>query len=139
MKTLTFAMIKPDAVAAEQIGGILSFTKGHFTIVDMVLLHLSKSCAEEFYAEHKGKPFYAKLIEFTISGPVVCLVLEAENVVDKWRELMGATNPKDAGSWTIRHRYGEGMPNNAVHGSASDTDALREMALFYEWVAELHG
>ena len=141
MKTRTFAMIKPDAVAAHQTGNILCFIEGEkppqIIIVEMAMLSLSGGLAAAFYSAHEGKPFYEKLIEFTISGPLVGLVLEGENVVEEWRKLIGATNPEEAAFNTIRHCIGKGMPNNAVHGSDSLEAAEVEIQQFHCWLSWL--
>ena len=114
----TLSIIKPDAVAKNVIGEIYSrFEKAGLSIVAAKMLRLSREQAEGFYAEHKGRPFFPALIEFMTSGPVTVQVLEGENAVLKNRELMGATNPKNAEPGTIRADFADSIDANAVHGS----------------------
>ena len=114
----TFSIIKPDAVARNVIGEIVSrFEKNGLQVVASKMLHLSKEQAEGFYAVHKERPFYNDLVSFMISGPVVVQVLEGENAISKNRELMGATNPADADPGTIRADFAKTVDENAVHGS----------------------
>lgn len=128
----TLSIIKPDAVAKNVIGEIVSrFEKAGLQIVAQRMMHLSKEKAGGFYAEHEGRPFYESLVEFMTSGPVVVQVLEGENAVAANRELMGATNPAEAASGTIRADFADGMPNNAAHGSDSATSAAREISYFF--------
>ena len=128
----TLSIIKPDAVTKNVIGEIYSrFEKNGLRIVAAKMLQLSREQAEGFYAEHKGRPFFPALIEFMTSGPVVVQVLEGEGAVAKNRELMGATNPKEAASGTIRADFAESIDANAVHGSDSTTSAAREVAYFF--------
>jgi nucleoside-diphosphate kinase len=128
----TFSIIKPDAVAKNLIGKIYSrFESNGLSIVAAKMLRLSREQAEGFYAEHKGRPFFPALIEFMTSGPVTVQVLEGENAVLKNRELMGATNPKEAAAGTIRADFAESIDANAVHGSDSPTSAAREIAYFF--------
>jgi nucleoside-diphosphate kinase len=128
----TLSIIKPDAVAKNVIGEIVSrFEKAGLKIVAMQLKQLSKEEAEGFYAEHKERPFFADLVAFMTSGPVVVQVLEGENAILANRELMGATNPKDAAEGTIRRDFAESIDANAVHGSDSATSAEREIAYFF--------
>ncbi len=128
----TLSIIKPDAVAKNVIGEIVSrFEKAGLKIVAMQLKQLSKEEAEGFYAEHKERPFFADLVAFMTSGPVVVQVLEGENAILANRELMGATNPKDAAEGTIRRDLAESIDANAVHGSDSATSAEREIAYFF--------
>lgn len=129
----TLSIIKPDAVAKGVIGKILSrFEQAKLNIVATKMLHLSDEQAGGFYAEHKERPFYKKLIDFMTSGPVVVSVLEGENAVALNRELMGATNPRDAAEGTIRADFAETIDENAVHGSDSAVSAEREVAYFFE-------
>lgn len=132
---LTFAMIKPDAVRLRFFGSIISKIESltDLSIVELMLMRLTEAQVRQFYAEHDGKPFFEPLVEFSTSGPFVCIVLKGENAVDRWRELMGATNPQQAKPGTLRHEFGFGMPNNAVHGSDSEQSAEREIALFRSW------
>ncbi len=128
----TLSIIKPDAVAKNVIGEIVSrFEKAGLKLVAMQLKQLTKAEAEGFYAEHKERPFFADLVAFMTSGPVVVQVLEGENAILANRELMGATNPKDAAEGTIRRDFAESIDANAVHGSDSATSAEREIAYFF--------
>lgn len=128
----TLSIIKPDAVAKNVIGEIYSrFEKAGLSIVAAKMLRLSREQAEGFYAEHKGRPFFPALIEFMTSGPVTVQVLEGENAVLKNRELMGATNPKNAEPGTIRADFADSIDANAVHGSDATTSAAREIAYFF--------
>lgn len=128
----TLSIIKPDAVAKNVIGEIYSrFEKAGLKIVAARMIHLSPLQAEGFYAEHRERPFFRDLVDFMISGPVVVQVLEGENAVAKNRELMGATNPKEAAPGTIRADFAETIDANAVHGSDSATSAAREVAYFF--------
>ena len=128
----TLSIIKPDAVAKNVIGQIYSrFENAGLKIVAAKMLHLSEEKAGGFYAEHKERPFFADLVGFMTSGPVVVQVLEGENAVTLNRELMGATNPKEADAGTIRADFAESIDANAVHGSDSTTSAAREVAYFF--------
>ncbi|KDE39580.1 MAG: nucleoside-diphosphate kinase [Nitrincola lacisaponensis] len=128
----TLSIIKPDAVAKNVIGEIVSrFEKAGLKVVAMQMKQLSKEEAEGFYAEHKERPFFADLVAFMTSGPVVVQVLEGENAVLLNRELMGATNPKEAAEGTIRRDFASSIDANAVHGSDSTTSAAREIAYFF--------
>lgn len=129
----TLSIIKPDAVAKNAIGQIVSrFEAAGLRVVAMKMLHLSNELAGGFYAEHKERPFYGDLVGFMTSGPVVVQVLEGENAIAKNRELMGATNPKEAAAGTIRADFAESIDANAVHGSDSAESAAREVAYFFE-------
>ena len=128
----TLSIIKPDAVAKNVIGEILSrFEKAGLKVVAMQMKQLSKEEAEGFYAEHKERPFFADLVAFMTSGPVVVQVLEGENAILLNRELMGATNPKEAAEGTIRRDFATSIDANAVHGSDSATSAAREIEYFF--------
>ena len=128
----TLSIVKPDAVAKNVIGEIYSrFEKAGLRIVGAKMLRLSREQAEGFYAEHKGRPFFPALVEFMTSGPVTVQVLEGEGAVSKNRELMGATNPKEAEAGTIRADFAESIDANAVHGSDSTESAAREIAFFF--------
>lgn len=128
----TLSIIKPDAVAKNVIGEIYSrFEKAGLKIVAAKMLQLNDESAGGFYAEHQGKGFYADLIEFMTSGPVCVQVLEGENAVMLNRELMGATNPAEAESGTIRADFAVSIDANAVHGSDSTTSAAREVSYFF--------
>ena len=128
----TFSIIKPDAVAKNVIGEIVSrFEKNGLKIVASKMLHLSKEQAEGFYAVHKERPFYNDLVSFMISGPVVVQVLEGENAISKNRELMGATNPAEADPGTIRADFATTVDENAVHGSDAPETAAEEIRFFF--------
>jgi nucleoside-diphosphate kinase len=131
-------MIKPDAVRMKMVGSILAFVEKAVTIklVEMRMIRLTEPQVRQFYAEHDGKPFFWPLVDFTLSGPVVCMVLEGDDVVQWWRRAIGNTNPQKAEPGTVRHMCGMGQPNNAVHGSDSPESAAREIAMFRSWVAE---
>lgn len=129
----TLSIIKPDAVAKNVIGEIMArFEQADLNIVAAKMLHLSKEQAEGFYAEHKERPFFAGLVEFMTSGPVVVQVLEGENAIVKNRTLMGATNPQEAEAGTIRADFAQSIDANAVHGSDSPASAEREVAYFFD-------
>ena len=128
----TFSIIKPDAVAKNVIGEIVSrFEKNGLRIVASKMLQLTKEQAEGFYAEHKERVFFNDLVSFMTSGPVIVQVLEGENAVLKNRELMGATNPKEAAPGTIRADFAVSIDENAVHGSDAPESAAREIAYFF--------
>ncbi|UVK87423.1 nucleoside-diphosphate kinase [Pseudomonas sp. B21-051] len=128
----TFSIIKPDAVAKNVIGEITTrFEKAGLRVVASKLKQLSKAEAEGFYAEHKERGFFGDLVAFMISGPVVVQVLEGENAIARNRELMGATNPKEAAAGTIRADFAESIDANAVHGSDSEAAAAREISYFF--------
>jgi nucleoside-diphosphate kinase len=128
----TFSIIKPDAVAKNVIGQIYSrFEANGLQIVAAKMLHLTKEQAEGFYAEHSERGFFNDLIAFMISGPVIMQVLEGENAVLAHREIMGATNPKDAAAGTIRADFASSIDENAVHGSDALDTAAREIAYFF--------
>tara|TARA_B100001142_G_scaffold52906_1_gene50876 strand:+ start:3136 stop:3582 length:447 start_codon:yes stop_codon:yes gene_type:complete len=128
----TLSIIKPDAVAKNVIGEIYSrFEKAGLKIVAAKMLQLNEDSAGGFYAEHQGKGFYSDLIEFMTSGPVFVQVLEGENAVLLNRELMGATNPIEAESGTIRADFAISIDANAVHGSDSTSSAAREVGYFF--------
>jgi len=128
----TFSIIKPDAVAKNVIGKIVSrFESNGLKIVEMQLKQLTREEAEGFYAEHKERPFFGDLVEFMTSGPVVVKVLEGENAIALNRELMGATNPQEAAEGTIRRDFAQSIDANAVHGSDSPASAEREIAYFF--------
>jgi nucleoside-diphosphate kinase len=128
----TFSIIKPDAVAKNVIGQIYSrFEANGLQIIAAKMLHLTKAQAEGFYAEHSERGFFNDLIAFMISGPVIMQVLEGENAVLKHRDIMGATNPKDAAAGTIRADFANSIDENAVHGSDALETAAREIAYFF--------
>ncbi len=133
----TFTMIKPDAVEAGNIGNILQMiTDAGFSIKAMKLTQLTTEQAQEFYAVHNERPFYGELVEYMTSGPIVAAILEKENAVVDFRELIGATDPSEAKEGTIRKTYAESKGRNAVHGSDSDENANIECN-FHFGVAEL--
>ncbi len=132
MRERTLSIIKPDAVAKNVIGEILSrFERAGLTIVGMKMLKLSREQAEGFYAVHKDKPFFADLVQYMISRPIVVQVLEGENAIAKNREIMGATDPKKAAPGTIRADFGTSIEANAVHGSDGPETAAIEIAYFF--------
>lgn len=128
----TFAMIKPDAVAAQNSGKIIDMIESSgFTILEMRKMKLSKNKAEEFYAVHKERPFFGELVSFVTSGPVIVLALERENAVKAWRDLMGATDSRKAEKGTIRNLFGTDIGSNAAHGSDAPETAQQELKLFF--------
>ena len=128
----TLSIIKPDAVAKNVIGKIVDrFESNGLKIAAMKKVQLSQADAEAFYAVHASRPFFGDLVKFMISGPVVVMVLEGENAVAKNRELMGATNPKEAAKGTIRADFAESIDANAVHGSESLENAKIEIDFFF--------
>lgn len=129
---LTFTMIKPTAFKNNHAGAILKMINEEgFIIKAMKLTKLTPTQAGEFYAVHKGKPFYDSLMEFMSSGPIVAVLLEKENAVEAFRSFIGATNPENAEEGTIRKLYGTNLQQNAVHGSDSDENALVEAKFFF--------
>ena len=128
----TFAIIKPDAFRAGNAGKILAriYAEG-FRVVGMKKLWLSKKEAEGFYYVHKERPFFGDLTDFMSSGPCIVMVLEAEGAIKKWRDLMGATNPKDAAEGTLRKEFGASIDNNATHGSDAPETAAFEIGYFF--------
>ncbi len=123
----TFTMIKPDAVKAGHIGAILDkICAAGFKIVAMKYTKLSAEKAGEFYAVHKERPFYGELVEFMSSGPIVAAILEKDNAIADYRELIGATNPAEAAEGTIRKMFAKSIGENAVHGADSDENARIE-------------
>ena len=127
MSNLTFTMIKPEAVEAGNTGAILNkIESSGFRIVAMKKVALSKEKAGEFYEVHKERPFYSELVDYMSSGPIIAAILEKDNAVADFRELIGATDPSEAKPGTIRHEYAESKGKNAVHGSDSDDNAQIE-------------
>lgn len=128
----TFAMIKPDAVAAGHTGGILSMAaEAGFRIRGLKMSRISKQQAEAFYAVHAARPFYPGLVTFMTEGQVVVMVLERENAIKHWRDTMGATNPEKAEVGTIRKKYAADIERNAVHGSDAPETAAIEIPFFF--------
>ena len=128
----TLSIIKPDAVGQNAIGAILSrFEEAGLRVKAMKMVRLDREQAKAFYAVHADKPFYDDLVAFMTSGPVVVSILEGENAISRNRELMGATDPKEAEPGTIRADYAETIDANAVHGSDSPETAAREVAFFF--------
>ena len=130
----TYFMIKPEIVAADdqKIGAILSIVNAAgFRVTGLRMLRLDRSLVEDFYVEHKERPFYGDLCDYINSGPVVAIRLERENAVAALRELIGATNPAEAAIGTIRDLFGASLQNNAVHASANTGDAARELGLIF--------
>ena len=127
MSNITFTMIKPEAVKAGNTGAILNkIESSGFRIVAMKKVLLSKERAGEFYSVHKERPFYSELVDYMSSGPIIAAILEKDNAVADFRELIGATDPSEAKPGTIRHEYAESKGKNAVHGSDSDDNAQIE-------------
>ncbi len=128
----TLALIKPDAVAAGRVGEILMAVEGSgLRIRALQMLRLSPAQARGFYAVHREKPFFPALVEFMTSGPIVAIVLEGEDAIVRWREIMGATDPAKAAPGTLRARFGTDVTRNAVHGSDAPETAAAEMAYMF--------
>jgi nucleoside-diphosphate kinase len=129
----TLSIIKPDQVKKDNIGAIISrFEEQGLYPVALKMVHLDDELAGGFYAEHKERPFFGELVSFMTSGPVVIQVLEGENAIAKNREIMGATNPKEAAAGTIRADFADSIDANAVHGSDSPAAAEREISYFFQ-------
>ena len=127
MGNITFTMIKPEAVEANNIGGIIRMIEDDgFRIVALKKVQLSKQRAGEFYSVHKERPFYQELVDYMSGGPIIAAILEKDNAVADFRELIGATNPEDAAEGTIRKIYATSLAENAIHGSDSDDNAKIE-------------
>ena len=132
MGNITFTMIKPEAVAANNIGGILNMIEeGGFRIVAMKLTQMTSDDAKAFYAVHSERPFFGELVEYMTRGPIVAAILEKNNAMEDFRTLIGATNPADAAEGTIRKLYAASIGENAVHGSDSDENAAIEGAFHF--------
>jgi nucleoside-diphosphate kinase len=130
--SLTLAILKPDAVSSKKAGKILAHLEGAgFAVKALKLVSLSKEQAGEFYAVHRERGFYAELVEFMTSGPVIPMVLEASDAVAKLRATIGATDPAEAAPGTVRKLYAESKGRNAIHASDSDENAAREIAFFF--------
>ncbi|MBM4304650.1 MAG: nucleoside-diphosphate kinase [Deltaproteobacteria bacterium] len=129
----TFAIIKPNAVKKSCVGKILAMAEDNgLKVVAARMQHLSTKEAEGFYAEHNQRPFFGSLVQFMTSGPVLLLAFEGENAVEKWRKLMGATDPAKAAPGTIRKLFGDSIEANGTHGSESLPAAQRELAFFFD-------
>ncbi len=129
----TFSIIKPDATRRNITGKIISkFEEGGLRVVASKRIHMTRAQAEGFYAVHKERPFFGELVEFMMSGPVVVQVLEGENAIARNREIMGATNPKDAAPGTIRAEFAESIGENSVHGSDGPDTAAQEITFFFK-------
>lgn len=129
---LTFAMIKPDAVTAKNSGKIIDMIEHNgFEIVRMQKVIIAADLAQEFYAEHKEKPFFGELVEFVVSAPVIIMALHKEDAINDWRKLIGATDPAKADAGTVRNLYGSNIGNNAVHGSLDSASAATELEMFF--------
>lgn len=132
-KESTLSIIKPDAVTKSVIGQIYTrFENAGLNIIAAKMAQLTREQAESFYEIHRARPFFKDLVEFMISGPVMIQVLQGENAVVKNRDIMGATNPKEAAPGTIRADFADSIDANAVHGSDSLDNAAREIAFFFE-------
>ncbi len=129
----TFAMVKPDGVQKGLVGEIISrFEKKGLKMVALKIMKITPELAEKHYGEHKGKPFFADLVNFITSGPVAAMVLEGENVIPTVRTMMGATNPQDAAPGTVRGDFALTIDENIIHGSDSPESAMREIGLFFK-------
>ena len=129
---ITFTMIKPDAFGAGHSGKIIDkILEAGFSIKAMKMVHLSQSQASKFYAIHQERPFFASLVTFMTSGPIIAAILEKDNAVTSYRQFIGATNPAEAAEGTIRKQFATSVQQNAVHGSDSDENALIEGKFFF--------
>ena len=138
MVETTFAIIKPDAVAAGHTQAIIDMIKDNgFIILDQQSMVMSDAQARRLYDVHKARSFFGEMLEFITSGPVVLLALQRENAVKAWRDLMGATNPAEAAQGTVRKLYGTSIGNNAAHGSDSVENARQELGIFFPELAFL--
>jgi nucleoside-diphosphate kinase len=132
MSERTFAIIKPDAVAAGNSGAILALIeKNGFKILGLKKIRLSQAQAEAFYGVHRERPFFGSLVTFMTEGPVIVLAMEREDAVAKWRELMGATNPANAAEGTVRKLYAQSIERNSAHGSDAPETAAVEIPFFF--------
>ena len=128
----TFGIVKPNSVKKNHIGKILTIAEDNgLKIVRLQMKSLAKKEAEEFYAEHRERPFYQSLCSFMTSGPVVLVAFECPGAVEKWRKIMGATDPAKAAPGTIRKLFADSVEANSVHGSANPGDAARELKFFF--------
>ncbi|NLX73933.1 MAG: nucleoside-diphosphate kinase [Bacteroidales bacterium] len=136
---ITLTMIKPYAVKQHHVGDILAdIEKAGFVIRALKMIQLPREKVELFYAEHKGKHFFSNLVDFMSSGPIVAALLQKENAVKDFRELIGATDPSEAADGTIRKKYATDRTRNAIHGSDSDESALRESRFFFSMIEEFY-
>jgi nucleoside-diphosphate kinase len=132
LSKVTFAMIKPDAVAKKNSGKIIDMIEHNgFEIVRLQKVMISLELAEEFYSVHKDKPFFEELVTFVTSAPVIIMALYKDNAINEWRTLIGATDPAKAETGTIRQLFGTSISNNVVHGSDSAENATEELSLFF--------
>ena len=128
----TFTMVKPDGVRKKVVGEVVKrYEQAGLTVVALRMMRLPREKAEELYSIHKGKPFYDELVDFIMSGPVVPMVIEGDSAVNRVREIMGATNPKEAAPGTIRADFAEEISENIVHGADSVDSANREIPIFF--------
>ena len=132
MKQRTLSIIKPDAVERNLIGSVMQMIEGAgLKVVAMKMLHLTKKEAEGFYAVHKEKPFFGELTDYMTSGPIVVSVLEGDDAIKRYRDVMGATNPANAAEGTIRKTYAQSLQANSVHGSDAPETAAYEISYFF--------
>ncbi len=132
MMQRTLSIIKPDAVERNLIGSVMQMIEGAgLKVVAMKMLHLSKKEAEGFYAVHKEKPFFGELTDYMVSGPIVVSVLEGDDAIKRYRDVMGATNPANAAEGTIRKTYAQSLQANSVHGSDAPETAAYEISYFF--------
>ena len=128
----TFGIVKPDATAAGNAGKILAcIEESGLKIIAMKLMHLSEAQAKGFYAVHKERPFFGELVTFMTEGPIVAVVMEGDNAIQRWRDLMGPTNSDEAPAGTIRGDFGSGIERNASHGSDAPETAALEISYFF--------
>lgn len=138
MSERTFSIVKPDAVAKNAVGGVLKLIEeGGLKVIATKMIHMTKAQAEGFYAVHKERPFFNDLTDFMSEGPCVVSVLEGDNAIARYREILGATNSKEAAEGTIRHAYGTDIERNAAHGSDAPDTAAFEIGYFFN-ALELH-
>ena len=136
---LTFANLKPDCVQRKLTGKAIEYIEEHgFEIVRMRKTYLTRKQAEEFYAAHKGKPFFERLVEMMTSGPCIPLVLRKKNAIADFRKIIGNTDPANAEKGTLRQLYGTNVTYNLVHGSDSEESVLREMTFFFPFIEVIH-
>jgi nucleoside-diphosphate kinase len=134
--SMTLTIIKPDAVAAGSAGKMIAHLENEgFTVRSLLMLHMREAHAKAFYEVHKERPFYGELVNFMTCGPAIAIALERENAVPHLREVMGATNSKEAATGTIRNLFGTDIEKNAIHGSDSDENAAIEISFFFSRAA----